>query len=44
MLGYKRSECLGTNVNAIMPKVFGESHNAVLAKYLSTSSDKYNGK
>ena len=26
-----------------MPKVFGEHHNQVLAKYLSTSSDKYNG-
>jgi PAS domain S-box-containing protein len=44
MLGYKRSECIGTNVNAIMPKVFGEHHNAVLAKYMSISSDKYNGK
>jgi hypothetical protein len=27
-----------------MPKIFGESHNQVLEKYLSTSSDKYNGK
>lgn len=44
MLGYKRSELIGTNVNAIMPKVFGEHHNQVLAKYLSTSSDRANGK
>lgn len=27
-----------------MPKVFGESHNQVLEKYLSTSFDKCNGK
>jgi hypothetical protein len=27
-----------------MPKIFGERHNQVLEKYLSTSSDRYNGK
>lgn len=27
-----------------MPKIFGDSHNRVLGKYLSTSSERFNGK
>ena len=27
-----------------MPKVFGESHNMVLNRYLSTSAERFNGK
>jgi PAS domain S-box-containing protein len=38
LLGYKRSELIGVNVAGIMPKVFGETHNTVLSKYLESSS------
>ena len=43
-LGYNRREIISQNVATIMPKIFGDNHNKVLRRYLSTSSERLNGK
>lgn len=37
LLGWMRKDLLGQNLSMVMPKVFGEAHDFVLNRYLSTS-------
>lgn len=43
-IGYHRRELLSQNIALIMPKIFADFHNNVLARYLSTSAERFNGK
>ncbi|KAJ3218705.1 hypothetical protein HDU81_000467, partial [Chytriomyces hyalinus] len=38
--GYKKSECIGKNINVIIPSPFAEAHDAYLVKYLETGIAK----
>ena len=37
LMGWTRKDLLGQNLSMVMPKVFGETHDFVLNRYLSTS-------
>ena len=43
-VGYHREELIGENVSILQPKIFAESHNQVLTRYLTTSDERMNGK
>ena len=43
LIGYRRSELLEKNVAAIMPKIYGETHDSVLERYIGSSESKVNG-
>jgi PAS domain S-box-containing protein len=43
LLGYKRAELLDRNVSIIMPKIFGDGHNAILSRFISASESTVNG-
>ncbi|TPX77518.1 hypothetical protein CcCBS67573_g01209 [Chytriomyces confervae] len=38
--GFKKSECIGRNINTIIPSPFAEAHDAYLVKYLETGVAK----
>jgi PAS domain S-box-containing protein len=42
-LGYRRGELIGRNIAAIMPKIYGDNHNATLTRYIRASESKVNG-
>jgi PAS domain S-box-containing protein len=37
MLGYTRAELTDRNVAAIMPKIYADTHHAVLSRYIAAS-------
>ncbi len=43
LLGYRRDELIGRNIAAIMPKIYGDNHNATLTRYIRASESKVNG-
>jgi PAS domain S-box-containing protein len=43
LIGYQRTELLDRNIASIMPKIYGEHHNAVLRRYVNSSESKVNG-
>ncbi len=37
LIGYKRGDLIDRNVSGIMPKIYAETHNAVLSRYIAAS-------
>ena len=44
LIGYKRGDLIDRNVSGIMPKIYAETHNAVLSRYIAASESTVNGK